>query len=164
MGECHRGETLAGEASRLYDRRRPRRCGHRAMTPPQFWINAALRSVIWLGAAVGLAYFKKPDGASLLAVRTDALGWLAGVIGPRRLRSPCVEYRDPRAGRTSGNGCQYACHGWAISVRQESDLSGRYNAAAGRGPALFSLACHGCRFAAALTSVLSRCRSPCGGA
>ena len=80
MGECHRGETLACEASRLYDRRRPRRCGHRAMTPPQFWINAALRSVIWLVAAVGLAYFKKPDGASLLAVRTDALGWLAGVI------------------------------------------------------------------------------------
>ena len=50
------------------------------MTPPQFWINAALRSVIWLVAAVGLAYFKKPDGASLLAVHTDALGWLAGVI------------------------------------------------------------------------------------
>ena len=47
---------------------------------PQFWINAALRSVIWLGAAVGLAYFKKPDGASLLAVRTDVLGWLAGGI------------------------------------------------------------------------------------
>lgn len=47
---------------------------------PQFWINAALRSVIWFGAAVGLAYVKKPDGASLLAVRTDALGWLAGVI------------------------------------------------------------------------------------
>jgi protein-S-isoprenylcysteine O-methyltransferase Ste14 len=35
---------------------------------PQFWINAALRSVIWLGAAVGLAYFKKPDEAGLLAV------------------------------------------------------------------------------------------------
>lgn len=47
---------------------------------PQFLINAALRSVIWLGAAAGLAYFKKPDGASLLAVRADALGWLAGVI------------------------------------------------------------------------------------
>jgi protein-S-isoprenylcysteine O-methyltransferase Ste14 len=47
---------------------------------PQFWINAALRSVIWLGAAVGLASFKKPDGASLLAVRTDVLGWLAGGI------------------------------------------------------------------------------------
>lgn len=46
-----------------------------------FWINAALRSVIWLGGAVGLAYFKKPDGASLLAVRTDALGWLgAGIM------------------------------------------------------------------------------------
>ena len=47
---------------------------------PQFWINAALRSVIWLGAAAGLAYFKKPDGASVLAVRTDALGWLGGVV------------------------------------------------------------------------------------
>jgi len=46
----------------------------------QFWINAALPSVIWLGAAVGLAYFKKPDGASLLAVRTDAIGWLGGGI------------------------------------------------------------------------------------
>jgi protein-S-isoprenylcysteine O-methyltransferase Ste14 len=46
----------------------------------QFWINAALPSVIWLGAAVGLAYFKKPEGASLLAVRTDALGWLGGGI------------------------------------------------------------------------------------
>ena len=47
------------------------------MAPP-FWINGALRSVIWLGAAGGLAYFKKPDGASLLAVRNDALGWLGG--------------------------------------------------------------------------------------
>ena len=47
---------------------------------PQFWINASLRSVIWLGAAAGLAYFKKPDGASFLAVRTDALGWLGGVV------------------------------------------------------------------------------------
>jgi protein-S-isoprenylcysteine O-methyltransferase Ste14 len=47
---------------------------------PPFWINGALRSVIWLGAAGGLAYFKKPEGASLLAVRTDALGWLGGGI------------------------------------------------------------------------------------
>ena len=47
---------------------------------PQFWINAALRSVIWLGVAVGWAYLKKPDGASLLAVRTDAIGWLGGGI------------------------------------------------------------------------------------
>jgi protein-S-isoprenylcysteine O-methyltransferase Ste14 len=47
---------------------------------PQFWINAALRSVIWLGAAAVYAYFKKPDGASLLAVRTDALGWLGGGV------------------------------------------------------------------------------------
>lgn len=48
--------------------------------PPQFWANTALRSVIWLGAAVGLACFKKPDSASLLAVRTDAVGWLGGGI------------------------------------------------------------------------------------
>ena len=47
---------------------------------PQFWINAASRSVIWLGLAGGLAYFKKPDGASLLAVRTDVIGWLGGGI------------------------------------------------------------------------------------
>ncbi len=46
----------------------------------QFWINAALRSVIWLGAAACLAYYQKPDGASVLAVRTDAIGWLAGGI------------------------------------------------------------------------------------
>ena len=48
---------------------------------PQFWINASLRSIIWLGAAVGLAYFKKPDGASVLAIRTDAIGWLGmGIV------------------------------------------------------------------------------------
>jgi protein-S-isoprenylcysteine O-methyltransferase Ste14 len=47
---------------------------------PQFWINAALRSVIWLGTAVVYAYFKKSDGASLLAVRTDAIGWLGGGV------------------------------------------------------------------------------------
>jgi len=47
---------------------------------PPFWVNAAFRSVIWLGAAVGLAYFKKPDGASVFAVRTDAIGWLGGGI------------------------------------------------------------------------------------
>ena len=49
------------------------------MTPPP-WINAAIRSVIWLGGAAGLAYVKKPDGASVLAVRQDAIGWLAGGI------------------------------------------------------------------------------------
>lgn len=49
------------------------------MTPPS-WINAAIRSVIWLGGAAGLAYFRKPDGASVLAVRQDAIGWLAGAI------------------------------------------------------------------------------------
>ena len=49
------------------------------MTPPP-WINAAIRSVIWLGGAAGLAYVKKPDGASVLAVRQDTIGWLAGGI------------------------------------------------------------------------------------
>jgi protein-S-isoprenylcysteine O-methyltransferase Ste14 len=49
------------------------------MSPPS-WVNAAIRSVIWLGGAAGLAYLKKPDGASLLAVRPDAIGWLAGGI------------------------------------------------------------------------------------
>ena len=49
------------------------------MTPP-FWINAALRSVIWLGAAVCLAFVKKPDGASVLAVRPDSIGWLGASI------------------------------------------------------------------------------------
>ena len=45
-----------------------------------FWIHAALRSVVWLGGAGCLAYLKKPDGASFLAVRTDAIGWLGGGI------------------------------------------------------------------------------------
>jgi len=47
---------------------------------PQFWINTALRSIIWLGAAVGWAYLKKPEDAGFLAVRSDALGWLGGGI------------------------------------------------------------------------------------
>ena len=49
------------------------------VTPP-LWVNAAIRSVIWLGGAAGLAYVKKPDGASVLAMRPDAIGWLAGGI------------------------------------------------------------------------------------
>lgn len=49
------------------------------MAPP-FWINAALRSVIWLGAAAGLAYLEKPDGESVLGVRADATGWLGGSV------------------------------------------------------------------------------------
>lgn len=36
--------------------------------------------MIWLGAAFALASVKKPDDASWLAVRTDAVGWLAGVL------------------------------------------------------------------------------------
>ena len=43
---------------------------------PQLWINVALRSVIWVGAAIGLAWFK--SDASLLAVRADAVGLLGG--------------------------------------------------------------------------------------
>ena len=34
--------------------------------------------MIWLGVAGGWTYLKKPDGASLLAARTDAIGWLGG--------------------------------------------------------------------------------------
>jgi protein-S-isoprenylcysteine O-methyltransferase Ste14 len=60
--------------------RKAKALNERKALSPQFWINAALRSVIWLGAAAGLAYFKKPNGASLIAVRTDALGWLGGVV------------------------------------------------------------------------------------
>lgn len=46
-----------------------------------FWIPAALRSAVWLGGASCLAYLKKPDGASMLAVRLDAIGWLGfGVL------------------------------------------------------------------------------------
>jgi protein-S-isoprenylcysteine O-methyltransferase Ste14 len=45
------------------------------------WVNAALRSIVWLGAVVWLAYLKKPDGGSVLAVRADAIGWLgAGLL------------------------------------------------------------------------------------
>ncbi|MCC7009481.1 MAG: isoprenylcysteine carboxylmethyltransferase family protein [Acidobacteria bacterium] len=47
---------------------------------PQSWINTALRSVIWLGAAAGWAYLQKPDGATVVTVRTDAIGWLGGGI------------------------------------------------------------------------------------
>ena len=47
------------------------------MTPP-VWINAALRSVIWLGGAMCFAYFKKPEGASFLSVRPDFVGWVGG--------------------------------------------------------------------------------------
>lgn len=49
------------------------------MAPP-IWINAALRSVIWLGVAVGWAFLKKPEGMSLFAVRADAIGSLGGGV------------------------------------------------------------------------------------
>jgi protein-S-isoprenylcysteine O-methyltransferase Ste14 len=45
-----------------------------------FWINAAIRSIIWLGGATALAQLKKPDGATVLAVRPDAIGWLAACL------------------------------------------------------------------------------------
>src|SRR5262245_11727041 len=47
------------------------------MTTPS-WLNAVLRSTVWLGAAAWLAYLKKPDGGSVLAVRADTIGWLGG--------------------------------------------------------------------------------------
>lgn len=50
------------------------------MAPLSWIISALVRSVIWLGLAGALAYSKKPDGASLLTVRTDAVGWLGGGI------------------------------------------------------------------------------------
>lgn len=42
------------------------------------WVNIALRSFVWLGGAAWLAYLKKPDGESILAVRDDPIGWLGG--------------------------------------------------------------------------------------
>lgn len=42
--------------------------------------NAVIRSCVWLGAALLLAYLKKPDGPGLLAVRTDAIGALGGAL------------------------------------------------------------------------------------
>jgi protein-S-isoprenylcysteine O-methyltransferase Ste14 len=40
------------------------------------WINAALRSLVWLAAAVCWVYLKKPAGASFLDVRTGLAGGL----------------------------------------------------------------------------------------
>jgi protein-S-isoprenylcysteine O-methyltransferase Ste14 len=54
--------------------------GRKGNLNPQFWINTALRFIIWLGAAAGWAYLKKPDDVGLLAVRSDVLGWLGGGI------------------------------------------------------------------------------------
>jgi len=47
------------------------------MAPPS-WLHAVLRSLVWLGAAVILACLKKPEGASLAALRGDSIGWLGG--------------------------------------------------------------------------------------
>jgi protein-S-isoprenylcysteine O-methyltransferase Ste14 len=44
------------------------------------WVRAALRSIVWFGAAAWWAYLKKPEGASVLAVRSDATGWLGTVL------------------------------------------------------------------------------------
>jgi len=41
-----------------------------------FWLNAVLRSLVWLGATVLLAFLKKPDGANFSAVRAGFAGWL----------------------------------------------------------------------------------------
>jgi protein-S-isoprenylcysteine O-methyltransferase Ste14 len=46
-----------------------------------FWPPAASRSLVWLGGAAALAYFKKPEGATVLAVRGDAIGWLGAGLG-----------------------------------------------------------------------------------
>ena len=47
-----------------------------------WWINALLPSIIWLGAAGFYAHLKKPAGVGVLEVRTDALGRLgAGLLG-----------------------------------------------------------------------------------
>src|SRR5262245_43199426 len=45
------------------------------------WLNAALRSAVWLGGTAWLAWLKKPAGASFLAVSTDSVGWVgAGLL------------------------------------------------------------------------------------
>jgi protein-S-isoprenylcysteine O-methyltransferase Ste14 len=44
------------------------------------WVNAALRSIVWLGASAWWAYLTKPEGASPLAVRSDAVGWLGAAL------------------------------------------------------------------------------------
>lgn len=45
-----------------------------------FWNPAVGRSVVWLGGAACLAYFKKPEGESFLAFRSDPIGWLGGGV------------------------------------------------------------------------------------
>lgn len=47
---------------------------------PSFLTNAALRSIIWFGLAVGLAFIKKSANASVLSLRTDGVVWLGGGI------------------------------------------------------------------------------------
>jgi protein-S-isoprenylcysteine O-methyltransferase Ste14 len=44
------------------------------------WVNAAFRSIVWLGATAWLAYLRKPEGQSVLAVRADAIGWLGDCL------------------------------------------------------------------------------------
>ena len=76
----------------------------------QFWINAALRSIIWLGMAGFLAYHKKPDGASPCgAHRCHRLAWRRH--RRRRRGVPSLEQCEPRAGRTTRSGDERACHG-----------------------------------------------------
>jgi protein-S-isoprenylcysteine O-methyltransferase Ste14 len=47
---------------------------------PSFLTNAALRSIIWFGLAVGLAFIKKAPNASILSLRTDGVAWLGGGV------------------------------------------------------------------------------------
>lgn len=45
------------------------------------WMNALIRSVIWLGGAGFYASLKKPAGGSVLDLRSDVPGWLgAGLL------------------------------------------------------------------------------------
>jgi protein-S-isoprenylcysteine O-methyltransferase Ste14 len=43
-------------------------------------VNAAFRSIVWLGAVAWLTYLKKPAGQNVLALRADAVGWLGGCV------------------------------------------------------------------------------------
>ena len=145
------GPPLAAETR---CRSTPRAVGRTQQRDPQpappFWIHAALRSVIWLGAAAGLAHFKKPDGASLLAVRTDAIGWLGGGIVLAGLAfhfwSSVTLARGERPGAAASTP---VADGPFRYVRNPID-PGRHLAVAGRGLALFHLACRGPGLAAAL--------------
>ena len=130
----------------------------------QFWINAGLRSVIWLGVAVGLAYFKKPDGASLLAVRTDAIGWLGGGIVLAGVALHCWRTATLARGERQGVAASTpVTDGPFRHVRNPIYLAG-VTLLLGVGLLYSPLACLGSRLADAITSVFSRGRGLGGGA